>query len=296
MYYFIFNPAAGAGRSKKTLTATEEYCKQKGVDYKIAVSEYPGHSVELAKQAVGKGYDGIISVGGDGTILEIAESLKDTDENLGIVPAGTGNDFKYALGVPQDTNAALDIIFAGNKKRIDIGLLNGEKCFLNIAGTGFDVDVIKNTNRVRRFITGSAAYYIGIVLSLFGYRFAKLKLTIDGKKIERTALLVAAAKGRCYGGGLFVNPKADLTDGLIKFVIINKIAKPRILIELPKLQNAHPEQVKELEEFTCSEVLIESDKPLTFNVDGDIYGSTPMSISILRNALNVFCAAEHAKA
>ena len=154
-------------------------------------------------------------------------------------------------------------------------MLNEEKCFLNIAGTGFDVDVIKNTNRVRRFITGSAAYYIGIVLSLFGYKFAKLKLTIDGKKLERTALLVAAANGRCYGGGLFVNPKADLSDGLLKFVVINKISKPRILVELPKLQKAHPEQVKELEEFTCSEVLIESERPLTFNVDGDIYGKHP---------------------
>ena len=292
MYYFIFNPAAGAGRSKKALQVLEEYCHLKSVDYKVAYSEYPGHSIKLAQQAVGKGYDGIISVGGDGTILEIAEALKNTDETLGIIPAGTGNDFKYAIGVPQDTQKAFDIILEGNKKRIDIGLLNEEKCFLNIAGTGFDVDVIKNTNRVRRFITGSAAYYIGIVLSLFGYKFAKLKLTIDGKKLERTALLVAAANGRCYGGGLFVNPKADLSDGLLKFVVINKISKPRILVELPKLQKAHPEQVKELEEFTCSEVLIESERPLTFNVDGDIYGSTPMSIRILKNALNVFCAPE----
>ncbi len=292
MYYFIFNPAAGAGRSKKALQTAEEYCKLKKAEYKVAYSEYPGHSIVLAQEAVGKGYDGIISVGGDGTVLEVTEALKNTDEILGIIPAGTGNDFKYSLGVPQDTREALDIIFAGNTRRIDIGLLNGEKCFVNIAGTGFDVDVIKNTNRVRRFITGSAAYYIGIVLSLFGYKFAKLKLTIDGRKIERTALLVAAANGKCYGGGLFVNPKANLSDGLLKFVVINKISKPRILMELPKLQNAHPEQIKELEEFTCSEVLIESDRPLTFNVDGDIYGSTPMSVRILKNALNVFCAAD----
>lgn len=292
MYYFIFNPAAGAGRSKKALQAAEEYCRQMKVDYKVDYSEYPGHSIVLAQQAVGKGYEGIVSIGGDGTILEIAQSLRDTDETLGIIPAGTGNDFKYSVGVPGDTKEALDLIFAGNKKRIDIGLLNDEKCFINIAGTGFDVDVIKNTNRVRRIITGSAAYYIGIVLSLFGYKFAKLKLTIDGKEINRTVLLIAAANGRCYGGGLFVNPNADLSDGLLKFVVINKIAKPRILIELPKLQNAHPEQVKELEEFSCSEVLIESEKPLSFNVDGDIYGQTPMHIRILKNALNVFSAAE----
>ena len=118
MYYFIFNPAAGAGRSKKALQVLEEYCHLKSVDYKVAYSEYSGHSIKLAQQAVGKGYDGIISVGGDGTILEIAEALKNTDETLGIIPAGTGNDFKYAIGVPQDTQKAFDIILEGNKKRI----------------------------------------------------------------------------------------------------------------------------------------------------------------------------------
>ena len=172
---------------------------------KQAYSEYPGHSIKLAKTAVGKGYKGIVSIGGDGTILEIAESLKNTNETLGIIPAGTGNDFKFAVGIPQDTQiAALDIIFKGHSKCIDIGLLNDKKCFLNIAGTGFDVEVVKNMNRVRRFFTGSAAYYIGIVMSLFGYKIAELTLTIDGKIIKRTALLVAAANGQCYGGGLFM--------------------------------------------------------------------------------------------
>lgn len=291
MYYFIFNPAAGAGRSKKALHAAEEYCKQKGVEYELSYSEYPGHAVELAEQAVGKGYEGIISIGGDGTILEIAEALRNTNEKLGIIPAGTGNDFKIAVGIPQETEKALDVIFEGKTKRIDIGLLNDKKCFLNIAGTGFDVDVVKNMNKVRRFITGSAAYYLGIVMSLFGYKNAQLELTIDGKVLKRTVLLIAAAKGQCYGGGLFVNPKADLTNGKLTFVIINKVKKHRILLELPKLQKAHPEQIKELEQFFCNEITIKSDRELTFNVDGDIYGQTPMNIKILKKALTVFSPA-----
>ena len=289
MYYFIFNPAAGAGRSKKALSAVKEYCKLKEIEYELSHSEYPGHAVELAKQAVGKGYEGIISIGGDGTILEIAQALRNTDEKLGIIPAGTGNDFKIAVGIPQETEKALDIIFSGNTKCIDIGLLNNEKCFLNIAGTGFDVDVVKNMNKVRRFFTGGAAYYLGIVMSLFGYKNAQLELNIDGKIIKRTVLLIAAANGQCYGGGLFVNPKADLTNGKLTFVIINKIAKIRILLELPKLQKAHPEQIKELEQFFCNEITIKSDRDLTFNVDGDIYGQTPMNIKILKKSLNVFC-------
>jgi len=289
MYYIIFNPTAGAGRSKKVLQAVKEVFLLQIKKYEIAQTEYIGHATKLAKNAVSKGYDGILSVGGDGTILEIAEALHGTNENLGIIPAGTGNDLRHALSVPKDPKSALDIIFAGNTKRIDIGLLNDKKCFLNIVGTGFDVDVINNTNKVRRFITGSGAYYIGIVLSIFKYKNTQLEITMDGNTIKRTALLIAVANGACYGGGLFVNPKADLTNGKFSVIVINRIAKHRILLELPKLQKAHPEKVKELERFSCSEVAIKSSKPRTFNVDGDLYGQTPMNIKIKSKALNVFC-------
>ncbi len=289
MYYIIFNPTAGAGRSKKTLQVVEEYFKERGFEYEIAQTQHVGHAIELAAGAVGKGYSGIISVGGDGTILEIAQALKDTDEKLGVVPAGTGNDFKFAIGIPQDTKEALDVIFAGNTKRIDIGVLNDEKCFLNIVGTGFDVEVVKNMNKVRRFITGSAAYYIGIVLSIFRYKNANLQITLDGKTIERTALLVAVANGQCYGGGLFVNPNADLTNGKLNLIVINSVPKYKILLELPKLQKAKPELIKELESFSCSKVTIKSDREHVFNVDGDIFGQTPMTIKVKPKALNVFC-------
>ena len=289
MYYIIFNPTAGAGRSRKVLDNVEQYCKQQGIEYEIAYTQHTAHATTLASDAVGKGYKGIISVGGDGTLLEIAQALADTDENLGVIPAGTGNDFRYAIGVPKEAQGALDVIFAGKTKRIDIGLLNDEKYFLNIVGTGFDVDVIKNTNKVRRFITGGAAYYIGIVLSIFGYKNANLEIIIDGKMIKRTALLIAAANGQCYGGGLFINPKADLTNGMLNFVVINRIAKHKILLELPKLQKGQPEKVKQLEHFACKEVTIKSDKTHIFNVDGDIYGQTPMNIKVKSKALNVFC-------
>ena len=176
-------------------------------------TEYPGHAQKLAKNAVGKGFSGIVSVGGDGTLLEVAESLRDTDEVLGVIPAGTGNDFRYSIGVPKDPVEALDVVFAGHKQQVDIGLINDEKAFLNVTGTGFDVDVLRNTNRVRRFLTGGAAYYLGIVMSIIGYKNATLDITANGKTIRRTVLLTAVANGRRFGGGLQICPQASATDG-----------------------------------------------------------------------------------
>ena len=289
MYYIIFNPTAGAGRSIKTLQKIEQHFKDCNKDYLVAETQYKFHAVTLAKEAIEKGYTGIISVGGDGTLLEIAQVLHGTNETLGVIPAGTGNDFRQAIGVPKDPVAALDIIFAGHSKSVDIGLLNGEKCFINVAGTGFDVDVIKNTNRVRRLFTGSVAYYLGIVMSIIGYKNIKLDITANGKAFQKTVLLIAIANGKCYAGGLQVAPDSSVTDGLFNIVILNRIAKWRILIELPKLQRGEVEKIAYAEQFTCSEITIDCAKKQRFNLDGDVYGETPTTFTIRKNALNVFC-------
>ena len=84
MYYIIFNPTAGAGRSIKTMLIVKQYFKDNNIDYELAQTQYPKHASELAAGILGKGYEGIISVGGDGTLLEITEAIHDTDEILGV--------------------------------------------------------------------------------------------------------------------------------------------------------------------------------------------------------------------
>ncbi|MDD5016614.1 MAG: diacylglycerol kinase family lipid kinase [Eubacteriales bacterium] len=289
MYYIIFNPTAGAGRSVKTMQKIEQHLKQNHTEYTVHETEYEKHAVSIAAGAIGKGYKGIISVGGDGTLLEIAQVLYGTDEILGVIPAGTGNDFRQAIGVPKDPVAALDIILAGHSECVDIGFINNKKCFLNVAGTGFDVDVIKNTNKVRRLFTGGFAYYLGIVMSVLGYKSISIDITANGNTIRKTVLLIAIANGRCYGGGLHISPDASVQDGLFNVVIINRVAKWRILVELPKLKRGELEKIKSAEQFQCSEIVINCGKELSFNLDGELYAQTPAAFSLRNSALNVFC-------
>lgn len=289
MYYVIFNPTAGAGRSVKAMQRVEQRLKENGVAYEVAATQYARHAMELAAGAVGKGYEGILSVGGDGTLLEIAQVLSGTSETLGVIPAGTGNDFRRAIGVPRDPAEALSVVLDNRSRRIDVGMLDGGKVFLNVAGTGFDVDVIKYTEKVRRITTGGLAYYLGIVMALFTYRGVMLTITANGKTFERKALLIAIANGRCYAGGLMVAPGADVTDGLFNVAVISDIPNRRILFELPKMQRGEPEKIPGIEIFQCSEITIDCDKKLTFNLDGETYGQTPMTMRICPAALNVFC-------
>lgn len=289
MYCIIFNPTAGAGRSAKAMETVHQILKENNVNYTVLETQYKEHSVLLARESIGKGYDGIISVGGDGTLLEIASMLHDTDETLGVIPAGTGNDFRQAINVPRDPAEALKIILAGNKRKVDIGLLGEDRYFLNVAGTGFDVEVIKNTDKVRKMFTGGFAYFLGIFLSVFGYKSVTLDVTIDGVTYRRTVLLIAIANGKCYGGGLNVAPQADVADGLFNVLLINHIPNWRILIELPKMKKGQIERIPGHELFTCSELHISSDKPQRFNLDGEVYGETPIRLSIVPRSINVFC-------
>lgn len=289
MYCIIYNPTAGAGRSIKTLRKIEQRLMESDAEYTVFETRYKGHATEIARNAAGKGYTGIISVGGDGTLLETAQALRGTGETLGIIPAGTGNDFRVAVDVPSDPVEALGIILSGHKKRIDMGVINNDKHFLNVTGTGFDVDVVKNMNMVRRFVTGSFAYYLGIVMSIIGYKNLKIKLTMDGETIEREVLLIAFANGKCYGGGLKISPDSDVQDGMLNVTILNSIAKRRILVELPKLKRGELEKIDVAEKFTCKKAILECATKRTFNMDGDLYGETPMTFTIEPSALFVFC-------
>jgi YegS/Rv2252/BmrU family lipid kinase len=289
MYLIVFNPTAGAGRSYKALGVVEQILKEKEIEYKIQKTEYKEHAVELAKNAAGKGYKGVISVGGDGTLLEVAQALQGTGETLGIIPAGTGNDFRESVGVPPGAAQAMDIILAGHSKSVDVGLISGEKIFLNVAGCGFDVDVIKNTAKVRKVFTGGFAYLLGIIMSILGHKSVELKITADGKEYKRDVLLIAVANGKCYGGGLKIAPSSSVSDGLFNIVIINRLAKHRILLELPKLKRGQIEKISAAEQFICKDITIDCDSKLSFNLDGEVWGETPMTFAVKSRALSVFC-------
>ncbi len=289
MYYIIFNPTAGAGRSVKVMRAVEQHLKEQKIAYEVVETEYPQHAVKLARAVVGKGYKGIVSVGGDGTLLEVASELYGTEETLGIIPAGTGNDFRRAVHVSKDPIEALDVILTGHSEKVDIGFMGDERPFLNVAGTGFDVEVLRNTEKVRRLFTGGLAYFIGILMSLFRHKSINIEIKVNGQVLKRKVLLIAIANGKSFGGGLKVAPHSSVNDGLFNVLIVNHVPNWRILVELPKLKKGQIEKISVAEQLTCSDIHISSETPMSFDLDGEIYGQTPTHLCIKPAALRVFC-------
>ena len=154
MIYAICNPIAGSGRGKIIGEIIEKILNEKKLAYIIAMTEKPGHATELAREACSIHAETILAIGGDGTSLEVARGMIGRDSALGIIPAGTGNDFVKTLGVPLQPIAALEYISSAGLRV----LMGAQKA---LAATGGKVRVVNPNAMVKGVldITGFSAIF-----------------------------------------------------------------------------------------------------------------------------------------
>ncbi|MEZ4358362.1 MAG: diacylglycerol kinase family lipid kinase [Eubacteriales bacterium] len=287
MYLIIANPVAGKGRSLKTLSLATKLLDKACAKYKIIKTRYPGHATQIASDAVKRGEKNILALGGDGTVLEVAKGLLNTDSVLGIIPGGTGNDFIRSLNVSNNLEAAIENILAGNTKKVDVGMAN-DNYFLNVAGTGFDVCVVEYTKKTNRFFTGMPAYYLAVLISILKYKGQTMTIVANGQSITKKLMLIAIANGKQYGGGMKVAPMAKPDDGIFHITTIDMPSKLKILFMLPRFIKGQHEKFTEIKSFVCDEIEVLCENTLSINMDGDLIGTTPVKFKLLKSALNVF--------
>ena len=202
----------------------------------------------------------VVAVGGDGTVAEVASGLLGTGCPLGIIPAGTGNDYRRSLDITDDTISAVDIILENKQRKADTVKING-RTFLNIITVGFDVEVLKRAPKYKLF--GEASYTMAAIDRAFFAKPNRAKIEIDGKSEEKEFLLFAAGCGAYYGGGINSLPGADPYDGLLDLCLIDNVSTFKILALLPKYKiGAHYDL--SIAHFSRAEnIKITSDKPLS---------------------------------
>ena len=165
--HIIWNPVAGAGAGEKAFRQVSAILEERGIPFSSAMTEYPGHASLLAEEAVASGAERILMLSGDSTLREIAPALAGKDVVLGIIPCGSGNDLARPLHLPLDPAAALEIALSDRIRKLDAGTANGQ-LFFNIAGVGFDVDVLVATDKYRELgYTGSRAYMKALLNCIF---------------------------------------------------------------------------------------------------------------------------------
>lgn len=284
--HFIVNPVAGNGLSARSFAKMEELMRAQGIAYSAATSEYAGHAPILAKEAIKAGHDCIVAVGGDGTVREIAEVLLDSGIPLGIFPCGTGNDLVKSLHIPMDATAALNILQNPEICAMDAGLANG-MLFFNVAGFGFDVDVLNFTEIYKKRFRGLVAYILGLLNALTRLQLRKVKITTAEGIQELNALEVTACIGTHFGGGMNVAPQADPCDGLFDICIIHDVNKLTVLGALLRFVRGKHIGMRFATYFKATEISVESEPASPLQLDGEIMGSTPVTFVIRPGVLRV---------
>lgn len=286
MIYAVINPAAGAGRGKKVGEMAAGYLSGRGQAPICLETTQPGHATRLAREAARSGAGTVLAIGGDGTALEVARGLMGTDCALGIIPAGTGNDFRKTLGISGEPEQALETVLQKAPQPTDAGLINGQ-LFLNEIGTGFDVAVLDWANKAKKYCRGMLPYLAGVLCALFRFRPIPVTYQIDdGPEEKKELFVIAAANGGVIGGGISIAPDARADDGLLDIVLVDKIKWYKLLLRLLGLLRGKILTFPETR-FVRAERLTFSAPDMRLNVDGEIITAKEARVQLLPRALRI---------
>ncbi|PYZ97085.1 lipid kinase [Alteribacter lacisalsi] len=292
MICFFVNPASGGGNGTRVWKKVERAIRNRE-SWSVVFTEKPGSIKEHLESGAFSDITAAIAVGGDGTIHELANAIKGRDIHLGVIPAGSGNDFARALGISNDPVKAAENIFLGRTIRLDLGSLD-ERLFLTAVGSGFDGEVARVTNKaaykkwLNRINAGRLAYLIGVVQVLIRYRSCKVRMEINDEKFELDNVwLIAAANLKYYGGGLPICPTADGEDGKLSICAIHGVSKLKALTILPRVVTGSHTGLKGVAMLEGQSCKITSDSPLPIQYDGEYAGKMNAVIRNIPSAITV---------
>jgi YegS/Rv2252/BmrU family lipid kinase len=295
----IFNPHADRGRAWDLASSLQAIIERHG-GASWAASEYPTHATELAEQAALDSFDVVAALGGDGTVHEVVNGLMrvppDQMPILGIVPLGSGNDFSSSVGVQKDIELAMDRVFHGAPKAIDLGEVidnsGRTEYWDNTLGIGFDASATIHSYKITQ-LQGFALYLWAVILTILKNHDAPLmKIVTDEETIEQEVLMFVMCNGPREGGGFFVAPDAKPDDGILHYAMIEHVSRPMMFRLVPEVMNGTHGRFKQVRMGQFRELRLTSERPITIHTDGEVFAGfhsdvTEIDVKIHPGVLNV---------
>jgi diacylglycerol kinase (ATP) len=254
-----------------------------------------GDAIGMAAEASRSGYGAVIAVGGDGTVREVATGLHlgGGVPRLGIVPAGTGNDLAFSLGLPADIEQAATVAISGRSVPLDLICASpvhgaGTDRFLaNAAVAGFGGQIADAMSPVLRRRLRPVAYPLAALRQLRDLRPYSVRLEVDDRTFETTALMVVLANGEYAGGRIRFAPGASTGDGLLDLVVVHAMSPPKLAILIPRVLLGRHAGHAGVSIYRAAAVRLESEPAMWINLDGDTWQSGPASFRVIPGALQV---------
>ena len=286
MYGIIFNPTSGGGKSAELAGRIGKVIVDRGEEYHLFATECVGDGAHQAQLALEAGCSAIVCIGGDGTLSEVVQAVAQTDVTLYIVPAGTGNDFSRMLKLPKDPVKAFVAQLDGEEHLIDCGSING-KAFLNVSGSGFDVEVLVKTEELKEIYPGGKAYSKAVLAVLSSYQAFEADISVEGKAFEHhRCTIIEVANGRYFGGGMSVAPHAIIEDGLFDIVVVDRVPSKAIPFLLPLFKLGIHVYLPIAKVIRAKDVVMRAQN-MTVNIDGRLERMDEAHYQMLHKALKM---------
>ena len=270
----------------------------------IWVSDYAGHTIELAKTACVK-FDYIVSVGGDGTLNEVVNGCLQAKDNdslltlpiLGVLPQGTANDFVKTLALSGSEGELLQLIKNNHHNLVDVGKItySGEgslrlsRYFINIADVGIGANIAQSVNKSNKYFGSNTAFLLAIIKTFLSYKPRPLNIkTKDGFSWQGQALMLAIGNGRYFGSGLCIAPHAKISDGVFGVTLMGRMTIMDFILRFLDLKKDKKLDHPEMNYLEADYMEIDSSATdCAVEVDGEFLGFTPLQIEILPASISI---------
>jgi diacylglycerol kinase (ATP) len=271
---YLINPISGTSKKEKTRLLIERESQFQQIPYKVVFTN-PTGNYDLVRDAIlQEAFTDVIIVGGDGTVNQVTNALRDTGVRFGIIPSGSGNGLARAANIPSKLKSALAIVFGGKAKAIDAFAVNGAySCMLS--GVGFDAQVAHDF--AQKTTRGLFTYTQQSIINYFKAIPYQFEITIDHFSFFTDAFFISIANSNQFGNNATIAPQASLSDGLLDVVVVQKMNKAKLPFAILRQMRGNNKLQKLVDDMSTKTILyfqtpslsIKNEKLAPLHIDGE---------------------------
>jgi YegS/Rv2252/BmrU family lipid kinase len=298
----IVNPRSGGGLDEKRWAQLVGPLTDGLGPFDVRFTSAVGDGRRLAEEEARGGRRLVVAFGGDGTISEVVDGLMAAGQHrceLGIIPRGTGGDFRRTVAIPEQLAEAAKHLRQASAHTIDVGQASftghdGQpvrRSFVNVASFGFSADVATRANRSGKRLGAKAAFLGATFGSLVSYNNIEVYIRVDdGERQRRTLLLGAVGNGCYFGGGMKICPTSSLDDGLLDLVVVGDFTKLDVVTKIGHLYSGTHltlEKVTSVQGRKIEVTPVEGSGEIPIELDGETPGRLPATFEVREKVLRL---------
>lgn len=292
MWLLVVNESAGKGKALYLANQFSKLLVNSNQEFTLIHETSHEKTIEKLKSSLStNSYKKVIAIGGDGLVNLCLQYLARSGITLGVIPAGTGNDFARAVGVNGlSVNKIFDLYTKSDPAEIDLGLVksqSSERWFVQVLSTGFDAEVNSRANKIR-WPKGKSKYTIATVRTLAKFRPITYEIEMDGHKLSQSAMLFTIANGETYGGGMRICPGASNSDGFFELLLVKPVSRFVLLTIFPKVFKGNHIPHQKIDTYRAKVVKISAST--SSYADGEYVANLPITVTNVGNALSTWLA------